>query len=473
MTDEDLAQEWADVPMAAEPDEDDPGEAAVPTAPTPDDTPEGMAFPPLPDEFWTARDMFGHIRDAAWATDTRPDYLLYGVLARISAMGDRALRVDAGTGQGSAPLGLYVAFLGGPGDGKTTSLNKAIDLIPDAWAAPESRFPGMLPIGTGPGVVEAFIDEVEVDGDGPNSTRKERRQVRHALHLNADEGHTLNKFMFDTQGSILADTLRTAWSGGQLGQTNATKERCRNVAGRSYTLAFTVGYQPELVEPLLADLSTGLPQRFLWCGPDDPMEPDEDDRPTDRGPLVWDHTVLRRPHVIRFEPHITQRIRRQRTARRKSKAFIDTLDGQEDLMLIKLAGVLALMRESFVVGDEDWRLAHIVWAHSRAVRERCVEAAQRNRMRMEEERRERDSLRAVATKLVVDSTDDSVRRIAEYLAGRCRERGMVMSRRDQKDALKHRDRVYLDAAIEHAVREGLVRRSGSSIAPPLRDANTG
>lgn len=335
----------------------------------------------LPDEFYAAREVFAHIRQAAHSKACSGDVLFYSTLARMSGMISHHIRAETGIG-GRASLNTFVAIVGNSGTGKSTgsSLNRVLT------PAPDDDFRDGLPVGSGEGIAEAFMGTVEEEtgevrksrgGAETPVTRRVRKQVRHNAFFYVDEGQTIAK-LGERSGSVLGETLRRAAVGETLGQTNASEERTRYVAAGSYNLGLLVGFQPSTAVPVLADASTGTPQRFLWAWADDPSIPDH--------ALPWPGTLVHHPgHKqptgpldITFPLRVRTSLWEERVARARGELEVPELDGHAGLIKVKVASLLALLdggREA--VNDEDWQLAEVVWESSCAVRDALVERARR------------------------------------------------------------------------------------------------
>jgi energy-coupling factor transporter ATP-binding protein EcfA2 len=326
------------------------------------------------------RPVFKHIRDAAHSEGCSGDVLFYSSLARLSGMISHHYRAVTGIG-GRASLNIFSAIVGNSGAGKSTGSSLTRTLMP----APDDEFRDGLPVGSGEGIAEAFMGTVEeptgeVVQRGKNVgdpvMRRVRKQVRHNAYFYVDEGQTIAK-LGERNGSVLGETLRRAAVGETLGQTNASEERTRYIPAGSYSLGLLVGFQPSTAVPVLADASTGTPQRFLWGWADDPAIPDSP--PAWPGPLEA-HPGTRRPDGpvdIKFPERIRRMLWTEKIARNRGEIEVPELDGHAGLIKVKVAAMLALLDNREYVTEEDWALAEIVWASSCGARDHLVERAQR------------------------------------------------------------------------------------------------
>ncbi len=432
--------------------------AAGPDDPT---ATERALLPGLPDEFWDARPVLQHIRQAAWARVQVPDVVFYSLLARLSAVLDHNIKADSGIGR-PACLNFYAAVVGSSGDGKTQGVRVANELIPDPHGL---DFEGTLPLGSGEGIAEAYQDYVEEEGDN-GRPRKVKRQVRHNVLMYVDEGQALIKLLFERNGATTGAALRTAWGGGLIGQKNATGETTRIVREGSYAFGLIVAMQPAVVDQLLADGGTGMPQRFAWSTAVDPNIPDE--RVPWPGDLPWDPRVIREGVTIRFADTIKDELFRASVARKRGEpdAQLADLDGQSPLMLVKLAALLALLDSRTDVTVEDWDLAHTVWDTSCKVRTALVQHSAEEKRRSEEVRSELYLERKVRETIAVTAVPRHIERIAKLVARWVHASTDGVSRDDmRKGRCASRDKKYLDSAIEHAVAQKWVRLDGGAYVP--------
>ncbi|MFE7047085.1 hypothetical protein ACFVAM_01755 [Streptomyces californicus] len=407
----------------------------------------------LPETFWNARPVFQHIRLAAHAEGSSGDVLFFSLLARMSAMVSHRIAAVSGIG-GRASLNMFVAVVAASGGGKSIGTKVARALLPSL----DPEFRDGLPIGSGEGMAEAFMGTVdeetgEVHAKGPLKgdpvTRKVRKQVRHNAYFYVDEGQTLAS-LAERAGSVLGETLRRAAIGETLGQTNASEERTRYVAAGSYSLGMVVGFQPSTAMPVIADASTGTPQRFLWAWAADPSIPDEP--PTSPGPLPVNPSSFQPTDDLNIV--LPERIRRmlwaEHVARNRGELEIDELDGHANLMKVKITALLALLDGGRVdATEQDWELAEVVWKSSCTVRAALIQRAAREAeaaRRREEDAKVAQELRSHQAK---NDTDRSLERIARLVKKHASTVGGItfgeLNRR-----LRSSDRPFLRRSVEVA-----------------------
>ncbi|MFI0825696.1 hypothetical protein ACH4Q7_14710 [Streptomyces roseolus] len=346
----------------------------------------------LPEEFFAARPVFAKIRQAAHAEGCSGDVLFYSSLARMSALVPHQYRAVTGIG-GRASLNIFAAIVGTSGAGKSTSSSLTRMVMP----ALDDDFRDGLPVGSGEGIAEAFMGTVdeptgELHKGGPNKgdpvMRKVRKQVRHNAYFYVDEGQTIAK-LSERNGSVLGETLRRAAVGETLGQTNASEERTRYVPAGSYSLGLLVGFQPSTAVPVLADASTGTPQRFLWGWADDPSIPDVPPRwPGELERGHWQRHVSD-PVDIKFPERVRNLLWAEKVGRARGEIEVPELDGHAGLIKVKVAALLALLDGRDYATEEDWSLAEVIWTASCGVRDHLVERAQREAAA--EKQREQDA----------------------------------------------------------------------------------
>jgi hypothetical protein len=223
----------------------------------------------LPEEFWNSRRVLQHIRQTAHSRGRSADAVLYTTLARISAMADPRLRFENCLGEGS--INLFVAAIGKSGRGKSTAASLAKTLIRTPFNLTDpGAFRDSIGLGSGEGLAELYMGYVYEDDtsrppkkDGTYYKIKVKRKLRDNAFVYVDEGQTLNQ-QGKRQGNIVLPTIRSAWNGETLGQSNAREETTRHLPAGSYSLGMVIGYQKDTAQELVGDTAPGTPQRFLF-----------------------------------------------------------------------------------------------------------------------------------------------------------------------------------------------------------------
>lgn len=418
----------------------------------------------LPEEFWNARNTFMHIRDAAWAEGRSGDPVFYATVTRFSGMIDRRIKMRTGI-MGRGSLNLYSAIVGDPGAGKSTSADAAPELIPSK----NPEFRDGMPLGSGEGIAEIYMGWVEEytgkliengKNKGQPETARIRRQVRHNAYFYVDEGERLTQ-LAGRQGQVLIDTLRSAAMGSVLGQTNASEDRNRYVGKGTYSLGLVIGYQPTTVRQLLADGGGGTPQRFFWSWAYDPALPF--DAPVNPGPLSIDPSIedSGRDIDITFPPDVMALMRRERVQHGRNELQAGALDGHYRFMTAKMAALLALLEGRFVVNDEDWRLAEMIWDASCAVRDSLAARAKRETQAVKDlEAKEKIQLE-VLTHKAKRGAENRAMRVAAGVARAVADAGPGgLTYNGVRMKLASRDRDVLEEAIDIAVSKGWTAEDG-------------
>lgn len=421
----------------------------------------------IPETFWKARPIFEHIRQAAHSRGCSADTVLYGLIARLSAMLDPNIKAITGIG-GRASLNIFVAMVGVSGAGKTLTMGCVRDLM----QANDPDFRDGLPIGTGEGIAETFMGTEQVptgeiiqrgERAGEPVMRAERKQVRHNAFFYVDEGQVFTK-LSERQGATLMETLRRAATGDTLGQTNASEDRTRYIAPGSYSLGLVVGFQPSIATLLLQDAHTGTPQRFLWGWAEDPTL--SYDPPEWPGPIEG-HPGYKNPGKeldITFPESIRKELWKQHVDRKKGLVEVGEFDGHANLMKVKLAALFALMdggREK--VTEEDWWLAETMWAASCGVRESLRIRAEREAAA---ERKAKDDAK-ISLEVRMEETKDGrkhdLQRIAmNVVRSASQVGGITYGALNRKIA--QRDRERLQEAVTLAESKGWVVTEGDVIS---------
>ena len=409
----------------------------------------------LPETFWDERPALGHIHKAARSRLVSPDALLGAVLVRIVAMVPHTIELPGVVG---SPVGLtlFVILNGPPEAGKSAAAAVAGELLP----APREVL-DRLPVGSGEGFVECMFEMVTEEDDNGKPI-KVKRQTKHAAIFHIDEGAVLSD-IGTRSGATLLPTLRTAWTHGTLGNTNASAERRRILDGHQYIYGVTLGIQPELAGPLLADVAAGTPQRFVWLMATDPAAdgavvewpgglPWE---PPSKGDMVRFETSRGgwRRHHLSITETIAAEIRADRLDAMRGQSEREALDAHRTLGRLKVAAALALMDQRLDVSDDDWRLAGVIAETSRAVRravEHQVAVARTQQERAAAERHSRREMHVVKTK-EEHALDKASRAVARVVRRHRKEHdGCIRSCLTRAIAGRDRDLVSIDDVISQA-----------------------
>ncbi|WP_406488991.1 hypothetical protein [Streptomyces phaeochromogenes] len=405
----------------------------------------------LPASFYDQRDVLKNIRQYAHAMCCSADVVLYATMARLSGMIDYRIKVDTGVKK-LASLNLFVGIIDGSGSNKSSSNEVSEDLL----EAPEDRdFLDGIPLGSGEGIAEALMGEVEqddftkLDRNNNPKTVKVRQQVRHNEYFYQDEGEALIR-IGSRDGSSLWPSIRSAWQAGTLGQTNASAERRRFIKRGSYALGMVVGFQYTNALVVLRDSITGTAQRFVWClaiDPDIPMDPIPRPEINFGHPQnIYGTTVMSMPDDIK------RKIRTELVLRQTGQLQVDPLDVHANLVKTKLAGLLALLDGARTgITMEDWALAEQMWAVSCTLRTAILQRASREEATAAQAKREERVEDAVQAHTAVTRAEARLELRARWCVKKIRE-GLRREQLMEKASSKWRKEV--PAGYELALSRG-------------------
>lgn len=416
----------------------------------------------LSSEVWDERPALAMIRDAAHSRMVAPYAVFGAVVARVAAFTHPSTCLPPIVG-GRAPLSLFVALHGSSGAGKSTPVSCASDLLP---MVPLGCV-GPLGLGSGEGLIEAFMELVE-ETDGGGKKRKIKRQVHWGALFTLDEGQMLSE-IGSRRGSTILPTLRTAWSGEDPGQANASIETRRSLRKGSYHVGLISLWQDKAGAALIEDQDGGTPQRFIWLPTTDPHFPDNE--PDWPGELeVKFPPIIATGGVVGYNPlglddEIRAEIKDKRRQAVRGHLKEPPLDAHRRLNKLKLAGVLAILDGRHHINADDWRIAEHFMCVSDAVRDSVLD---RSRDRLAEELKA-DARRYALRDAVVEHTaaERALARAARaaWRAASASDQGAT--RRDIHIAITSRDRAMVTAqdAIDEAIRLRWIVESDDRFQP--------
>lgn len=309
--------------------------------------------------FWDRHDVLKQIRDIADSRMVPPWAVLGVTMARVISAAPPQIVLPPII-HAPASLNFFVALTGPSGAGKSGSKACSYRYIQVPGEA------GRKPLGSGEGIAMSFLEpDPNHVGRGPKPLV---RNMVLGFVFDVDEITSLGE-LSSRDGATIQSTLRTAWSGGQLGQTNASVDRIRLVDADTYRVAMVCGVQPRRSQVLFREDGSGSPQRFVWLPAIDPtMEYDEDAPFTAPRDLVLN--MPRFPdvhHEFNVCETAWKAVRRANWEKQTGKE--GALDGHLLLCQLKVAAALVLMCErNFRITDEWWEAAGIVMAVSNETR---------------------------------------------------------------------------------------------------------
>lgn len=414
----------------------------------------------LPGEFWERAELAG-IRSWAHARMRSADAVYGAVRARLCVLVPYNLRIDTTI---AVPISLnsLIAVIGSSGAGKTTSAALGRELVPIVRT---DIYEG--PLGSGEGVAEVFFEWREEPGEGGKTVR-ERVQTKSGALLLLDEGEALTR-MAARSGTTILPTLRSAYSGELLGQSNARQETRRVLAAGTYRFVLLVGLQDLAAAELLADHATGTPQRFVLFNANDPAIP-ADAPPVERlwplsGP--WVPPRITAGQMMTLEPSVRSEVRERALAVQRGSLVLDVLDAHRDQNRLKEAAMLAILGQRLEITAEDWRLAGLVLDASDALRRWIIDRAAAAKRKAEDERTGADvrRQRAVGGALDADAHERAVIGGARAMARRAiRSAPQLVTRRELTHATagSHRVSAGVDEMVERAEALGWLKPVGTA-----------
>ena len=387
----------------------------------------------LPNEFWEARPVLSHIRRKAWAQIASSDALFGIVLARVAAAVPPKLCLPATVGT-EVSLGMYVALAGDVGAGKGSAKGVGKSLLPHL--GPDVL--DDLPPGSGEGLVELYLTRERVRSES-GGTRFTYRQVHDGVFLYLDEGSSLAD-LGSRKGSTILPTIRSAWTGATLGSSNASSQTNRHLPTLSYSIGLVMGIQPKEARTLMSDANAGTPQRFLWASTLDPSMPD--DRPGDPGPIRWVRPEVSRAELepMALPASVVRYIQAKEVAKKRGEIVLRSLDGQADMLRLKVAALLALLDGRRDLTEEDWELGGVAVATSSAVRDQIVVGAiqsdeqERQLVRDKQAAQRAKITTAAAAEAAGDGAEKTLEAAVAIAVAALKRRG-VMTQREVNQAL--------------------------------------
>jgi ABC-type dipeptide/oligopeptide/nickel transport system ATPase component len=383
--------------------------------------PDGDGGTQLPEAFWSAHPALVHIRQFAHYGVNSADAVLGATLARLSAYLDPVVRIDTGVKR-PLPLNTFTGIVGSAGTGKSSAYHASADLLDFDFGDPMDTNliasaiepPPELPVGSGPGVAEAFMGLVVPDPLNPKI--KVRAQVRHKVLFHSDEGAGLVSGILDNKrGQDIGPTLRAGWTGAVLGQANASAERTRQV--RDYSVGLCVGFQLEALAALSTkeQLEYGTPQRFVYASATDPAIPEA--APDDPGALK-----VTMPHgPMRYDAELRARARQEALARargnRDGRADGDPMLAHRPALVARCAGLLVILCDPgrTEVHAADVELAEMLLDTSARLHDAAMEW-RREREAADRERQLQGRIREqVATAVALDGRADAMKRLGDRI----------------------------------------------------------
>ena len=410
---------------------------------------EREGLPQMPTaEFWDSRPILTHIRKYAAERAMPPWAMLGHTLLRVAANIPPCYVLPDIVGDYGS-LNLFVALVGPPGGGKTTSRSASKRAVVLPYE------PLQVPPSTGQGIRACFAERGK-DGLVP---------ISDSVIFDVDE---VSRFREDINrpGSTLLGELNTAWAGSTLGSANADAARRVVLPSHTYRLGMHIGVQPKLVDALLQKEGSGFPQRFVWF---QAQLPEATQRPRERtaGAWVWTPPRLvdrgtqfdREPSTDEFEviglPDFVEDLVWDDHIKRGA-GQVGEIETHRMLSRLKIAAVLMFMDgRTDAVNAGDWHLSGQIMAHSDSVLEQAQQfyaAHLAEEAAMSATRTGRRQAITEGAKEVEMMKKARVRILQLLAGGQEKTRSSVVTR-----GMTVSLREYADAALDELKREGKVK----------------
>jgi hypothetical protein len=413
----------------------------------------------LPDEFWEARPILAQIRQAAHAKMCGADALLANCLTRTAALIPPSIKLPAIIGS-AATVDYIGCVVAKSSEGKSIGQGVASDLIPDPALALDPLDRKILfdqPIGSGEGLVDAFLlPEFKDDENGKSKPTGRRTVQRQAVHVVVDEGKALVG-MAQRKGTTILPTMVSAWSGAALGQLNASAETRRVIDPGRVRVSCVLNMQTANAHYLFEEelVALGFTSRVLFAWGADKLMPRPADRPEWPGPLDFPipATYTNGHLFMTYDDEITDEVLEARYVA-VTEGVTDVARGHSNLLRLKTAAILAVWEGRTHVTVDDWSLATEIVTTSSSVLAmlQALEAqqAQKRRHMASEMRGENEYVAESAKERKI--VDELSRKIIESIPDDGIGRG-ALGRKLTSSKTRHR----YEAALDRAIASGHVR----------------
>ncbi|WP_345799927.1 bifunctional DNA primase/polymerase [Microbacterium sp. AZCO] len=394
------------------------------------------------EQFWAARPVLGHIRQAARARLVSPWAVLVGSVVRALAAVPPYVYLPPIIG-GRASLNTFTCVVAPSGGGKDASGDVARDLLviqADTQVQEDA-------LGSGEGLTRAYAHR-DRNGNLVMDYTNVLFTVSEIDNLTA---------LSSRQGSTLMGSLRAGWTGGRLGFGYGDPTKKVILEPHSYRMCLVVLAQPGRAASLFGDADGGTPQRFIWIpgfggldvsnAQDIPPWPGEIEIGL---PWRFEDEYLE-PKVELTVPDVARDLIIQ-TRIEMVGSGATSLDGHALLARLKFAYGLALIDGRAEMNDEDWLLAGVVmqvsdrtrdWMQSEVEKSQRAEAAKRGQLRAAQD----DAAQAEAERARTHRISGLVEK---HLAAGPLAQGVL------KRKLASRDKPFFDGVLDLLVRLGRV-----------------
>lgn len=324
------------------------------------------------DDLWSQTPVLEKIAQGARARIMSREAALAMVLGRVLADVPPNVVLPAVVGA-RASLNLAVALVGQSGAGKSSGFQFSAELLGLDQSDIERG------IGSGEGLVNSFLGDPEKD---PVTGKKEKRLVDDPRRIFVCDEVDQLAAIKGRNGATLGPVVRSATTGGLLGQENASEDRRRLVKANTYRAVLFLGVQPTRSGALLGEEDAGTPQRFLWANTEDAgLTEDFPDWPGELGYRSrWPHLMpadfdeemepVPVPWIeVDYPEHVKDEVRLNALRQRQGK--VSPEKGHLMLTRLKVAAALAFLHNADEITDQWWTISGQVIERSQVTMRRC------------------------------------------------------------------------------------------------------
>lgn len=295
------------------------------------------------------------IRNYARWRRLSPTALLACTLAHVACALPPTYTVDAGKGPGS--LNLFVAAAAPSSGGKSRVMREGGKVVEISGGVTYAQ----LTPGSGEGLITAY--------QLPPGAKEDQQQDGPPVSVLWQEEEILNLgALKDRKGATLQGFLTKMYDGGNLSVTNKFEQY--GLEESSYRAAFILGVQPGKADILLQAADQGFPQRFLWTQITDPGRQRGYDYP-EVSPVHLKIPEI--PGNIIQACETPRRVLLEDDDRKLIDGDFQGLDGHGMFTRLKVAALIAILREHPAMEEDDWERAGYLMAASDRARKVCVE----------------------------------------------------------------------------------------------------
>lgn len=271
----------------------------------------------------------------------------------------------------TAPLNSMLMLVGDSGGGKSLISRQVDEALPILYFGRPIRFDPIEP-GSGEGIADAYAGVAEKDDPANNISRGDLLwwTKTHSAMFSFDEVGRLT-----TSGgrpdSILFEQIKQGVSGATIGRKLKGRLGTQLPSG-SYRMTVIVNAQPTRCEPFFTDseVAGGFPGRPIWMETRDPQAISEQDDSMVE-PYVIKEIDWRQVDCIEALPEMDAAHRYDRL--RYHEGERPPLEGHDVLTRAKIAAALMRLNGRVTLNEQDWDLAGMVLAKSKATRESVQE----------------------------------------------------------------------------------------------------